>query len=94
MPFVHYSHYEQTQMKAYVQRWGDPDGVSGPRICSLRWWNNTTARMHSAVTALRAAACSAMVTPPAACAPTLSSISFRCLSRAIDSCFDSATNGF
>ncbi len=36
VPFVHYSHYEQTQMKAYVQRWGDPNGVAG-QVLGLLW---------------------------------------------------------
>ena len=36
LPFVHYSAYEQTQMKAYVQRWGDPEGVAD-QVLALLW---------------------------------------------------------
>ncbi len=36
LSFVHYSHYEQTQMKAYIQRWGDPNGVAG-QVLGLLW---------------------------------------------------------
>lgn len=36
IPFVHYSHYEADQMKAYVKRWDDPDGVAG-RVLGLLW---------------------------------------------------------
>ena len=34
--FIHYSHYERTWVRKYIERWGDPDGV-GTEILTLLW---------------------------------------------------------
>jgi len=35
MPFVHYSHYERTWVRKYIDRWGDPEGVAGDLLEAL-----------------------------------------------------------
>lgn len=35
IPFVHWSHYEKTQMTEYIQRYGDPVGVAGRVLRNL-----------------------------------------------------------
>jgi len=35
-PFIHYSHYEKTWVRQYIERWGDPNGT-GARVLSVLW---------------------------------------------------------
>ncbi len=36
IPFIHYSPYEKTWTRKYIERWGDPNGIGG-RISTLLW---------------------------------------------------------
>ncbi len=36
LPFMHYSHYEKDQMKAYLERWGDLGGAA-EQVLALLW---------------------------------------------------------
>jgi predicted RecB family nuclease len=35
IPFVHWSHYERTKIKLYVDRHGDPDGIAAAVLANL-----------------------------------------------------------
>ena len=35
VPFVHWHHYEKTHIKAYIERYGDPQGIAGRVLNNL-----------------------------------------------------------